>query len=144
MATNRYVCTPTRVPKWLTTYPGSLNELTGDLEGAFFAYDQALRHNSWSTQTLNAISTILRTKEDYPKAMEYLKKILQVEPANGDAWGNLGHCYLMLDNLQEAYTAYQQALYYLPDPKVCSVIHFPSTELIVSGAKALVWHRYSL
>ena len=29
-----------------------------------------------------------------------------------------GHCYLMMDNLQEAYTAYQQALYYLPDPKV--------------------------
>ncbi len=24
-----------------------------------------------------------------------------------------------MDNLQEAYTAYQQALYYLPDPKVC-------------------------
>lgn len=28
----------------------------------------------------------------------------------------------MMDNLQEAYTAYQQALYYLPDPKVCIVI----------------------
>ncbi|RMZ75660.1 hypothetical protein DV737_g5192, partial [Chaetothyriales sp. CBS 132003] len=96
---------------------GSLNELTGDLDGALFAYDQALRHNSWSTHTLNAISTILRTKEEYTKAMEYLKKILSVEPANGDAWGNLGHCYLMMDNLQEAYTAYQQALYYLPDPK---------------------------
>lgn len=25
----------------------------------------------------------------------------------------------MMDNLQEAYAAYQQALYYLPDPKVC-------------------------
>lgn len=24
----------------------------------------------------------------------------------------------MMDNLQEAYAAYQQALYYLPDPKV--------------------------
>jgi hypothetical protein len=31
----------------------------------------------------------------------------------------LGHCYLMLDNLQEAYSAYQQALYHLQDPKVC-------------------------
>ena len=26
----------------------------------------------------------------------------------------------MMDNLQEAYTAYQQALYYLPDPKVAT------------------------
>ncbi|KAL6247968.1 glucose repression mediator protein [Rhinocladiella similis] len=96
---------------------GSLNELLGDHEGALFAYEQALRHNQWSIQTLNAISCILRTKEKYPEAMEYLKNILKVEPANGEAWGNLGHCYLMMDNLQEAYTAYQQALYYLPDPK---------------------------
>lgn len=41
-----------------------------------------------------------------PTAVEYLKLILT------------GHCYLMMDNLQEAYTAYQQALYYLRDPKV--------------------------
>jgi general transcriptional corepressor CYC8 len=32
-------------------------------------------------------------------------------------WGSLGHCYLMMDNLQNAYTAYQQALYHLPNPK---------------------------
>ena len=28
-----------------------------------------------------------------------------------------GHCYLMQDDLQKAYTAYQQALYLLPNPK---------------------------
>ena len=74
----------------LTLLLGSLNELLGDHEGALFAYEQALRHNQWSTQTLNAISCILRTKEKYPEAMEYLKNILKVEPANGEAWGNLG------------------------------------------------------
>lgn len=89
------------------------------LDDALYAYEQALRHNVYSTQTLNAISTILRTKEKYPEAMEFLKNIIKMEPANGDAWGNLGHCHLMMDNLQDAYTAYQQALYYLPDPKVC-------------------------
>ena len=31
---------------------------------------------------------------------------------------NLGHCYLMMDDLQQAYSAYQQALYHLRDPKV--------------------------
>ena len=30
-----------------------------------------------------------------------------------------GHCYLMQDDLQKAYAAYQQALYFLPNPKVC-------------------------
>ena len=29
-----------------------------------------------------------------------------------------GHCYLMRDELQRAYSAYQQALYLLPSPKV--------------------------
>jgi Tfp pilus assembly protein PilF len=29
-----------------------------------------------------------------------------------------GHCYLMQDELQQAYQAYQQALYLLPNPKV--------------------------
>jgi glucose repression mediator protein len=32
-------------------------------------------------------------------------------------WSSLGHCYLMMDDLQQAYSAYQQALYHLPDPK---------------------------
>ena len=30
-----------------------------------------------------------------------------------------GHCYLMQDDLQKAYSAYQHALYSLPNPKVC-------------------------
>lgn len=30
----------------------------------------------------------------------------------------VGHCYLMQDDLQKAYAAYQQALYLLPNPKV--------------------------
>lgn len=35
-----------------------------------------------------------------------------------------GHCYLMMDDLQQAYSAYQQALYHLRDPKVdLSIIH---------------------
>jgi len=91
MAANRYV-TDTSRPLMLSidSFAGSLNELLGDHEGALFAYEQALRHNQWSPQTLNAISCILRTKEKYPEAMEYLKNILKVEPANGEAWGNLG------------------------------------------------------
>lgn len=35
----------------------------------------------------------------------------------------LGHCYLMTENLQKAYDAYQQALVNLRDPKVGLVIH---------------------
>lgn len=70
--------------------PGSLNELTGDLDGALYAYERALQHNQWSIPALNAISCILRTREKYPEAMEFLRNILKIEPANGEAWGNLG------------------------------------------------------
>jgi len=34
-----------------------------------------------------------------------------------------GHCYLMMDDLQDAYQSYQQALYHLRDPKVASPCH---------------------
>ncbi|KAK2756777.1 glucose repression mediator protein [Arachnomyces sp. PD_36] len=96
---------------------GSLTELMGDLDGAMSAYEQALRHNQWSIPAMNAISCILRTREQFQKAIEYLQNILKLDPQNGETWGSLGHCYLMMDNLQEAYTSYQQALYYLRDPK---------------------------
>ncbi|KAJ5907704.1 hypothetical protein N7495_000386 [Penicillium taxi] len=96
---------------------GSLTELMGDLDGSMNAYEQALRHNTWSIPAMNAISLILRTKEQFPKAIEYLQNILKLDPTNGETWGSLGHCHLMMDNLQEAYTSYQQALYHLRDPK---------------------------
>jgi tetratricopeptide (TPR) repeat protein len=99
----------------------------GDLEGAMNAYEQALRHNQWSISAMNAISCILRTKEQFPKAIEYLQNILKLDPSNGETWGSLGHCHLMMDNLQEAYTSYQQALYHLRDPKVS---RFPLTSCL--------------
>ncbi|KAG8531069.1 uncharacterized protein KY384_004426 [Bacidia gigantensis] len=96
---------------------GSTHELQGDPDAAIQAYEHALRHNNYSIQALNAISCILRTKENFPRAIEYLQAILKVDGNNGEVWGSLGHCYLMIENLQEAYAAYQQALYHLRDPK---------------------------
>ncbi|KAL4910155.1 hypothetical protein BDW74DRAFT_144535 [Aspergillus multicolor] len=96
---------------------GNLTELMGDLDGAMNAYEQALRHNQWSIPAMNAISCILRTREQFPKAIEYLQNILKLDTGSGETWGSLGHCHLMMDNLQEAYTSYQQALYHLRDPK---------------------------
>lgn len=40
---------------------------------------------------------------------------------------HLGHCYLMQDDLQKAYSAYQHALYSLPNPKV-SALTMPVNE----------------
>ena len=68
----------------------------GDLDGAINAYEQALRHNTWSVPAMNAISSILRTREQFPKAIEYLQNILKLDPNNGEVWGSLGmtlHCH---------------------------------------------------
>ena len=52
------------------------------------------------------------------QAVDYFQRVLNLQRENGDVWSALGHCYLMQDDLQNAYSAYQQALYYLPSPKV--------------------------
>ena len=129
MASDRYVIltrlwalpfTPPLLCAELPFSLGSVTELMGDLDRAMAAYENALRQNPYSIPAMNSISCILRTKEQFAKAVEYLQSILNLDANNGDIWGSLGHCYLMMDELQKAYSAYQQALYHLRDPKVHS------------------------
>ncbi|KIJ21344.1 hypothetical protein PAXINDRAFT_104349 [Paxillus involutus ATCC 200175] len=96
---------------------GRVAEQMGDLEHAITAYENALRHNPMSLPGLTQVAGIARIKENYPKAIEYFQRVLQLQEDNGEVWSALGHCYLMQDDLQKAYSAYQQALYYLPNPK---------------------------
>lgn len=93
MAEFRYVVLSSRavLPWWLIDeHLGSATELMGDLDGALHAYEQALRHNFQSIQAMNAISCILRTKENFPRAVEYLQGILKLDGSNGEVWGSLG------------------------------------------------------
>ncbi|QIW97335.1 hypothetical protein AMS68_002853 [Peltaster fructicola] len=96
---------------------GHLSEMMGELDGAMVAYERAMTFNRRSVQAMLAISCILRSKDQFTAAVEYLKQIIQVEPNDGEVWSSLGHCYLMMDDLQQAYSAYQQALYHLHDPR---------------------------
>eukprot|EP01112_Ceratiomyxa_fruticulosa_P013180 TRINITY_DN3691_c0_g1_i1.p1 TRINITY_DN3691_c0_g1~~TRINITY_DN3691_c0_g1_i1.p1 ORF type:complete len:845 (-),score=192.51 TRINITY_DN3691_c0_g1_i1:47-2581(-) len=96
---------------------GNIAEVMHDSEKAIFAYDNVLRHNPYNVKALTQIASICRMREQYPKAVEFFQRILNLENTNGEIWGALGHCYLMMDDLQKAYTAYQQALYHLQNPK---------------------------
>lgn len=120
----------------------------GDLDRAMVAYENALRQNPYSIPAMNSISCILRTKEQFSKAVEYLQSILNLDGNNGDIWGSLGHCYLMMDDLQKAYSAYQQALYHLRDPKVLlsseTLSALKVTDPYILGAETLVRNRYSI
>ncbi|ORY03196.1 TPR-like protein [Basidiobolus meristosporus CBS 931.73] len=96
---------------------GGLAELMQEFDRAMNAYEATLRHNPYSVPALTQIASLCRGREQFPKAVEYFQRILNIEQNNGEIWGALGHCYLMMDDLQKAYTAYQQALYHLSNPK---------------------------
>ncbi|KAF9984022.1 hypothetical protein BGZ75_004407 [Mortierella antarctica] len=96
---------------------GSLAESMGEHDRAMAAYESALRHNYHSVNALKLIAELYRTRESFVKASEYFQRILSIDNANGEVWGSLGHCYLMMDELQKAYNAYQNALHHLPNPK---------------------------
>ncbi|KAG8888607.1 glucose repression mediator protein [Tulasnella sp. 332] len=96
---------------------GNLAEQMNDPDRAESAYEHALRHNPESERALTQVASIARSREDFGKAIEFFQRALDVRQENGEVWSALGHCYLMQDDLQKAYTAYQQALYHLPNPK---------------------------
>ncbi|RGB41095.1 hypothetical protein C1646_339188 [Rhizophagus diaphanus] len=96
---------------------GNAAELMHEYDRAMTAYESALRHNAYSVAALSSIASLCRGREQFPKAVEYFQRILAIDQTNGEIWGALGHCYLMMDDLQKAYNAYQQALYHLPNPK---------------------------
>jgi len=62
----------------------------GELESATQAYERALNFNGNSVRALIAISCILRSKDQFPAAVEYLRQILRIEQNNGDVWSSLG------------------------------------------------------
>lgn len=82
------------------------------------AYEAAMRANPQSVPAMSAISAILRSREEHRKAAEFLQAILKIDPTHGEAYGYLGHCCLMFDDLQGAYQAYQEAIRHLGNPKV--------------------------
>jgi general transcriptional corepressor CYC8 len=62
----------------------------GAQEDAIYAYEQALRINPQAVNAMNAISVVLRGREEFPKAAEFLQAALKLDPNNGEAWGSLG------------------------------------------------------
>jgi tetratricopeptide (TPR) repeat protein len=62
----------------------------GNLPEAMGCYEHALRHNPQSVRALTAISLVLRTREEFQKAADYLHQVLKIDNNNGEAWGSLG------------------------------------------------------
>lgn len=74
----------------LTLLTGSFSELLRVPDEAMHAYERAMQANPNSTAAMNAIGMLLKGREAYDKALEFFRAIVQMEPGNGEAWGNLG------------------------------------------------------
>ncbi|KAJ2551807.1 glucose repression mediator protein [Coemansia sp. RSA 1933] len=96
---------------------GSISEFMNEPDRALAAYDSALRHNPYSQTALTQIANIYRSREDFDKAVEYFQRIVNIDATNGETWGAIGNCYLMLGELPKAYQAYQHAIMHLQNPK---------------------------
>lgn len=62
----------------------------GNLDEAMVSFENALRANPRSIPAMNSISSILRTQEQFHKAVDYLQSILKLDGNNGEVWGSLG------------------------------------------------------
>ena len=102
---------------------GVLAESLGDMDKACSLYELALRHAPMNLEALTRLANIFRSRDQFMKAADLYEKALTVQQENGDTWGLLGHCYLMMDDLHRAYAAYQRALYYLENPNVPRLWH---------------------
>ncbi len=47
------------------------------------------------------------TKGDYIAAIQYYLKMTEIDPENGPSWAAIGHCYLLSDDINKAFNAYQ-------------------------------------
>jgi hypothetical protein len=77
--------------------------------------EQMLQSGQGGLAQLNATAELLAAKGDFTNAINFYERITALDPENGVAWTALGHCYLLTDELQKAFGAYQKALYSLPD-----------------------------
>ena len=73
---------------------GELSESLMDLDTALFAYENVLRCNESNVKALHQISVICRTLDRHPQAIEYLLRLLRIEPTDGEMWASLGHSYV--------------------------------------------------
>jgi len=68
--------------------------------------------------------------------------LAQIEPTNGELWERLAFTYLLSDDLQNAYTAYQHALFHLPNPKDTQVRRGPLQAVrLARGQPPCALHR---
>jgi tetratricopeptide (TPR) repeat protein len=74
-----------------------------------------LKENNVSWQIFQLLGRIEMEEKNYPSAIKYFQKIIDMDNKNRDGWLYLGFVYSDMDSLVQAENNYIKALKYLPD-----------------------------
>ena len=79
--------------------------------------EKSLEINPSSEKALLSLAVIHRNSEDFKAASECYYKILSFNKNNVSVWLALANCLLLCDDLQQSYSAFQQAFMCCSNPK---------------------------
>lgn len=79
------------------------NELAGgDIESTLNAYEKAIKYDNEYKEAYYYASIIYGDRNNYKKAMEYLKKVIELNPEDFIAYNDLGSIYETLNDYKKA------------------------------------------
>jgi predicted O-linked N-acetylglucosamine transferase (SPINDLY family) len=87
----------------------------GDYAGALESFQQALRFQTKSVETLMNLGNVLREFGRADEAMQSLRRALELNPQFVEACSNLGNLLLDCGQLEEAFSYHKQAIERAPD-----------------------------
>jgi tetratricopeptide (TPR) repeat protein len=73
-------------------------------------YTAAARFRTPSSNDLKSVALDYVLLDDYPDAIQWLQKAVQIDPANADAWYSLGRCYYTQSRFSDAERAFNKSL----------------------------------
>lgn len=100
---------------WTAYRIGQAYENTERLEESLIFYSKAIELAPYQLDFLNKYGSILVALNQIKEAKRVFARIINENPRNDMAWVNLGYCETLLQNPQQSYQSYLQALRINPD-----------------------------
>jgi tetratricopeptide (TPR) repeat protein len=89
---------------------GMVAESQGKIDCAIIQYQQALRLNPNHVPSLYRMGVVQTKSKSYDKAVETWKQYVKATGDIASSWANLGFCYEMAGDIENAETAYKEGL----------------------------------
>jgi tetratricopeptide (TPR) repeat protein len=100
---------------------GQLAESQNALPRAAQQYEEALKLNATHRPSAYRLAVVYSQMRQYPKAIEAWKTYVTLTDESATAYGNLGFCYELAGQKNEAESAYRQGIEREPKNQACRV-----------------------